>query len=184
MKEFRCLVGLRHPPQRVAMGVRDWMSEVGPSLENVEQVAMIARVERADGGAALINEWRVNPALPAALNGVVTRDMMGWLDHAEWAPDLSACAWRIEPFFMSEAIACHGTTHFAPAMGGRGSRVTFEGRLDIDPAALAALPVVWRGPASVAVEMLISTLIPKNFRTTVEAVAGLLETRGQPTSAP
>jgi hypothetical protein len=32
--------------------------------------------------------------------------------------------------------------------------------------------------------MLISTLIPKNFRTAVEAVGGLLETRGQPTSAP
>jgi hypothetical protein len=184
MKAFRCLVGLRHPPQRVALGVRDWMGEVGPTLENVEQVATLARLERPDGGAALVNEWRVNPPLPAALNGVVTREMMGWLDHAEWAGDLSACSWRIEPFFMSEAIDCRGATRFEPAMGGRGSRVTFEGRLDIDPAALAALPAVWRGPASLAVEMLIGTLIPKNFRTAVEAVGARLERAGQPTSAP
>ena len=184
MKDFRCLVGLRHPPDRVALGVRDWMGEIGPTLENVQQVATVVRVERPAGGTGLVNEWRVNPVLPAALNGVVTRDMLGWLDHAEWAPDLSACAWRIEPFFMSEAIDCRGSTRFEPAMGGRGSRVTFEGRLDIDPAALATLPVIWRGPASIAVEMLISTLIPKNFRTAVEAVGSLLETRGQPTSAP
>jgi hypothetical protein len=166
------------------MGIRDWMGEVGPTLENVEQVATVARVERPDGAAALTNEWRVNPTLPAALTGVVTREMLGWLDHAEWAADLSACEWRIEPFFMSEAIGCRGATRFEPAMGGRGSRITFEGRLDIDPGALATLPAVWRGPASVAVEMLISTLIPKNFRTAVEAVGALLETRAQPTSAP
>jgi hypothetical protein len=184
MKEFRCLVGLRYPPDRVALGVRDWMGEVGPRLENVEQVSTIVRVERPDGGTGLVNEWRVNPELPATLNGVVSRDMMGWLDHAEWAPDLTACEWRIEPFFMSEAIDCRGTTRFEPAMGARGSRVTFEGRLDIDPAALATLPAMWRGPASIAVEMLIGTLIPKNFRTAVEAVGGLLSTRDQPTSAP
>jgi hypothetical protein len=184
MKEFRCLVGLRQPADRVALGVRDWMGEVGPSLDNVERVATVARIERPDGGAALINEWRVNPALPAALNGVVTREMLGWLDHAEWAGDLSACAWRIEPFFMSEAIDCRGATRFEPAMGGRGSRVTFEGRLDIDPAALATLPATWRAPASLAVEMLIGTLIPKNFRTAVEAVAKRLERGDQPTRTP
>ena len=184
MKEFRCLFGLRHPPARVAIGVRDWMGEVGPTLENVEQVSTVARVERPGGGAALVNEWRVNPELPAALNGLVTRDMMGWLDHSEWASDLSCCEWRIEPFFMSEAIDCRGATRFEAAMGGRGSRVTFEGRLDIDPAALATLPAMWRGAASVAVEMLIGTLIPRNFRKAVEAVGTRLENGCHPTSAP
>ena len=184
MKEFRCLVGVRHPPERVALGVRDWMGEVGPTLENVEQVLTTARLDRPDGAASLVNEWRANPVLPAALNGVITRDMLGWLDHAEWAADLSVCQWRIEPFFMAEAIDCKGATRFESAMGGRGARVTFEGRLDIDPAALATLPAVWRGPASIAVEMLISTLIPQNFRKCVEAVGVRLETQRQLTSAP
>ena len=184
MKAFRCLVGVRHPPERVALGVRDWMAEVGPNLENVDTVITTARLDRPDGAASLVNEWRVNPALPAALDGVVTRDMLGWLDHAEWAADLGACRWRIEPFFMAEAIDCKGVTRFESAMGGRGARVTFEGQLDIDPAALATLPAVWRGPASIAVEMLISTLIPRNFRKCVEAVSVLLETERQLTSAP
>jgi hypothetical protein len=69
-------------------------------------------------------------------------------------------------------------------MGGRGSRAIFEGQLDIDPSALGALQPAWRAPASLAVEMLIGTIIPKNFRKTVEAVAGLLEMERQPISAP
>ena len=184
MKEFRCLVGLKHPPGPLAAGVRDWMDRVAPDLENVERISTLRRAPRDSGGLGLVNEWRVNPPIPPALSPLITDDMLGWLDHAEWTADLSACSWRIEPFFMNEAIDCQGATRFEPAMGGRGSRVTFEGRLDIDPAALATLPAVWRAPASLAVEMLIGTLIPRNFRKTVEAVAGFLEAEAQPTSAP
>jgi len=184
MKDFRCLVGVRHPPSALAGAVRDLICQVGPSLENVEQVATVSRLERPDGGTTLVNEWRVNPTLPPVLDGVVTRDMLGWLDHAEWASDLSACAWRVEPFFMGEAIRCRGATRFEPAMGGRGTRAIFEGQLDIDPSALGSLQPAWRAPASLAVEFLIGTLIPRNFRKTVEAVAGLLEVEPQPMRAP
>jgi hypothetical protein len=175
MKEFRCLVGLRHPPRAVAAAIRDLMPEVAPSLEHVEEIATIARVDHPDGAASLVNAWRVNPALPPALSTVLTRDKLGWLDHADWSSDLSACRWRIEPNFMDEAIDCQGVTRFEAAMGGRGARVVFEGRLDIDPAALCAIPIAWRGPASLAVEMLIGTIIPKNFRKTAEAIAVLLD---------
>jgi hypothetical protein len=174
MKDFRCLVGLRHPPRAVAEAIRDRMSEIAPALEHVEAISTIARVERPDGGAALVNAWRVNPTLPPALSQVVTREQMGWLDHAEWSADLTLCRWRIETGFMREAIDCAGTTRFEPAMGGRGSRATFEGRLDIDPSALLAIPHAWRAPASSAVELLIGTIIPKNFRKTAEAIADLL----------
>lgn len=184
MKAFRCLVGVRHPPHALARAVRDLICEIGPSLEQVERIATISRVERPGGATALVNEWRVNPTLPVGLDGFVTPDQMGWFDHSEWAGDLSACSWRIEPFFMSEAIRCEGTTRFEPAMGGRGSRATFEGRLDIDPSALASVPLTWRAPASLAVEFVIGTLIPRNFRKTVEALATRLEREAQPVSAP
>jgi hypothetical protein len=184
MKAFRCLVGVRQPPSALAAAVRDLICRIGPSLENVEKISAVSRVERLDGSTAVVNEWRVNPALPAGLDGVVTRDMLGWLDYGEWSADLTACNWRVEPFFMSEAIRCRGGTRFEPAMGGRGTRAVFEGELDIDPAALASLQPAWRAPASLAIEFLIGTLIPKNFRKTVEAVASLLEGGAQPTSTP
>ena len=184
MKEFRCLVGVRHPPRPLAAAVRDRICRIAPSLENVEKIETLSRVERPEGGSALVNEWRVNPDLPPGLDGFITPDMLGWLDHAEWSADLTRCEWRIEPFFMAEAIHCKGSTRFEEAMGGRGSRATFEGQLDIAPAALASLQPAWRAPASLAVEFVIGTLIPRNFRKTVEAVADLLETEAQPTSAP
>lgn len=182
MKDFRCLVGLKHPPERVAAGVRDLMDKVAPALDQVEKIATVTRVERPDGGCALINEWRVNPTLPPSLGGLVTRDMLGWLDHAEWSPDLRLCTWRIEPYFMAQAIDCRGSTRFEPAMGGRGTRAVFEGSLDIDPSAMSSIPMAWRPSASLGVEMLIGTIIPQNFRKTVNAVAELLE--AQPTSTP
>jgi hypothetical protein len=177
MKDFRCLVGVRHPPAALAGAVRDLIYEIGPSLESVEQIATVSRLERPDGVIELVNEWRINPALPSALDGIVTRDMLGWLDHAEWSSNLTECDWRVEPFFMGEAIRCRGATRFEQAMGGRGTRAVFEGQLDIDPSALASLQPAWRAPASLAIEFIIGTLIPRNFRKTVEAVSDLLEAR-------
>jgi hypothetical protein len=175
VKSFRSLVGLRHPPGPVAAAVRDRMSEIARALENVESITAVARVERPDGAVALVNAWRVNPDLPAAIASLVTPEQMGWLDHAEWAADLSVCRWRIEPLLLNAAIACAGETRFEAAMGGRGARVTFEGRLDIDPVALSSVPAVWRAPASAAVELLVGTMIPQNFRRTIEAIGALLD---------
>jgi hypothetical protein len=175
MKEFRCLVGLRNPPRKVALAIRDLMPEIAPVLEHVEEIRTIARVDRRDGGASLVNAWRVNPPLPPAISAVLSHDKLGWLDHAEWSGDLTVCHWRIETNFMDQAIDCSGVTRFEPAMGGRGTRALFAGQLDIDPAALSAIPLAWRGPASLAVEMLIGTIIPKNFRKTAEAIGVLLD---------
>lgn len=174
MKAFHALVGLRQPLAQVAPVIRDRLPEIAPQLDDVEAIRTVARAERPDGGVALVNEWRVNPKLPAALNGYLTPDMLGWLDHADWSADLTFCRWRIEPFFMPDAIRCSGETRFEPAMGGRGVRAVFDGTLDIDAPALSRVPAAWRRPAAAAIELLIGTLIPRNFRKTAEAAAGLL----------
>lgn len=174
MKAFHCLIGLRQPPDRVATVIRDRLPEIAPDLEDVAAISTVARTDRPDGGVALVNEWRVNPKLPTALSAYISADMLGWLDHADWSPDLTVCRWRIEPYFMSGAIRCAGVTRFDSAMGGRGTRAIFEGSLEIDAAALSGVPVAWRRPASAAVELLIGTLIPKNFRKTADAATALL----------
>jgi len=174
MKAFRCLIGLRYPVSDVAPAVRDRLADIAPDLDDVERISVIERREQADGRLLLINEWRINPKLPSALDSYVTADMLGWRDHAEWSSDATLCRWRIEPYFMPEAIRCTGETRFEAAMGGRGARVTFEGTLDVDPAALARVPAAWRVPASAAIELLVGTLIPRNFRKTTDAVVSLL----------
>jgi hypothetical protein len=174
MKAFHTLVGLRHPAGNIGAAIRDRLPEIASSLDDVETITTISRDERADGGMMLVNEWRVNPKLPSALSGVIAPDKLGWLDYADWSADLSQCRWRIEPFFLGDAIHCEGTTRIEPAMGGRGARATFEGRLIVDPEALSAVPPMWRKSATSAVELLVGTLIPKNFRKTTDAIAALL----------
>ena len=174
MKAFHTLVGLRYPVHQIGAAIRDRLPEIASSLDDVETITTISRDERGDGGMMLVNEWRVNPKLPSALNAVITPDKLGWLDYADWDADLSQCRWRIEPFFLADAIRCEGTTRIIPAMGGRGARATFEGTLVVDPDALSAVPLMWRKSATTAVEMLVGTLIPKNFRKTTDAITALL----------
>jgi hypothetical protein len=183
VKEFHTLVGLRHPASHIGAAIRDRLSEIASSLDDVERITTVSRDERADGGILLVNEWRVNPRLPAALCNVITPDKLGWLDYADWSADLSQCRWRIEPFFFVDAIRCEGTTRIEPAMGGRGARATFEGTLTVDPVALSAVPVMWRKSATTAIEILVGTLIPKNFRKTTDAISALLGECDQPTNA-
>ena len=174
MKQFHALVGLRHPAPHIGAAIRDRLSEIAASLDDVETITTVSRDERADGGMMLVNEWRVNPKLPAALSTVITPDKLGWLDYADWSADLSQCRWRIEPFFLADAIRCEGTTRIEPAMGGRGARAIFEGTLAVDPDALSAVPAMWRRSATTAIEVLVGTLIPKNFRKTTDAISALL----------
>lgn len=175
MKPFHCLVGLRQPPDRVAAAIRDRLPEIAPDLDDVEAIRTISRTGTKDGGLILVNEWRVRPNLPATVAAHISPDKLGWLDHADWSADMTLCRWRIEPYFMAEAIRCAGETRFEPAMGGRGTRAIFDGSFDIDPAALSSVPAAWRRPASAAVELLIGTLIPRNFRKTADAATALLD---------
>lgn len=173
MKEFSTLVGVRKPLLEIAGAVRDRLSEIAPALTDVESIQVIHREEVEDSRLILVNEWRVDPSLPRPVKNAISKEMLGWKDHAVWSADLTECSWRIEPFFMPGAIRCSGTTRFQTAMGGRGTKAIFAGDFDIDTAALSGIPAAWRGAATSAVEMIVGTIIPRNFRKTIEAAAAL-----------
>ncbi len=173
VKDFHTLVGVRQPLGMVAAAIRDRLPEIAPSLADVTGVSVVDRHVDDDGRTHLVNEWRVEPKLPGALKQAIPDDMLGWNDHAIWSADLTECTWRIEPFFMPGAIRCGGTTRFETAMGGRGTKATFAGDFEIDPSALAKIPAAWRGAATSAIELIVGTMIPRNFRKTMEAAAAL-----------
>lgn len=175
MKPFQTLVGVRKPLLDIAAAVRDRLPEIAPSLADVSSIAVTHREEQADGSTRLVNEWRVDPKLPGPVRQAIAEEMLGWNDHAIWNADLTECSWRIEPFFMPGAIHCAGTTRFEPAMGGRGTKAMFAGEFDVDAAALTMVPASLRGAAIPALEAVVGTLIPRNFRKTVEAAAELLK---------
>jgi hypothetical protein len=177
MKPFKSVVIVKHRLDLVWTTIRDRMPEMVPMLGDVASITVLDRRGDGTGTIGLVNEWRVRLDIPI-LSAVVKPEMLGWIDRSEWRDVTHECYWAIEPFFLTEALHCAGTTVYEPAIGGRGARITFAGTLDIDHARLAAIPTSLGVPASAAIETMVSTLIAKNFRKTADALAKLLGDAG------
>ncbi len=88
------------------------------------------------------------------------------------------CDWSIEPTVLTGHITCEGATRYEPALGGRGTRVAFEGTFDLAPGALGGLAKPLERPLTSFVESVVSTLIPSNLRKIVEGAAALISDPG------
>jgi len=173
MKSFKSIVVSRLPVDRLWRTVRDNLPDLASMLDDVEQIRVVERQALASGRVRVVNEWRAKPRLPIPIESVVGADAFVWLDHAEWIEADRRCEWRIEPQFLADRIHCHGVTTYESAMGGAGSKATFEGELDLRPGALSgAGGLIERGVTPI-VESIVTTVIPKNFRKIVEAAAKL-----------
>jgi hypothetical protein len=175
MKPFKSLIIVKHPLDTVWTTIRDRMPEMAPMLDDVASITVVERYENGNGVVGLVNEWRIGLKIPAAMSSFVRPEMLGWIDRAEWSAETHECRWAIQPFFLADAVRCSGTTRYEPAIGGRGTRITFAGTLDVDRGRLGSIPASLGIPVSAAIETLVSTLIPKNFRKTTDALEKLLE---------
>ena len=170
MKGFRTVVVLKRPQQELWINMRDHLADFAERLADIESVRQIERTIDADGVICIVNEWSVQQTLPAGLSTMLKLDRFRWTDRNRWNEANRVCSWRIEPLAFGEHIACSGDTHFADAMGGRGTRITLAGELDIKPSLLGALGSV--GPMlSSFIESIATTIIPRNLRAVAEAAA-------------
>jgi len=172
VKPFKSLVVTQQPVDRLWVTVRDRMPELAAMLDDIQRITVIERQTLPAGGLRLVNEWRATPRLPVSIESVTGTDAFVWLDHAEWNESDRRCHWRIEPQFLDGRIQCQGVTLYEPAMGGRGSRVTFEGTLHMAAPRAGAASLLERSVAPI-VESIVTVMIPKNFRKIVEAAARL-----------
>jgi hypothetical protein len=104
--------------------------------------------------------------------------MLAWTDRAIWSAKAFECTWKIEPHFFADRVKSEGITRYEPAMGGRGTRVTFEGVLELSAANLPGVPAVFESAVLVGVETFLGVLIPKNFRKLIAAAAKVLDRNG------
>lgn len=172
MKEFSALVVVRTPPDRLFAAMRDRLGELAAALADIERVDQLER--RQDGDSLLVvSRWHARQTVPALLQQRLGHSRIDWVDRAHWNEPRLACAWSIVPSLGDGAITCAGETTFHPAMGGRGARAQFAGRLDIAPDYLAAVAGSFHGPVRTLVETIATSLIPANFRAMAEAAAKL-----------
>ena len=180
MKTFKSIVLSKHPVEPLWLMVRDQMPVLASSLDDIERVTVVERRPNTRGRVRLVNEWSAKPQLPIPLKPLIGSDSFIWLDHAEWIEAEKRCSWRIEPRFLPGRIQCHGNTQYAPAMGGRGTRITFEGELDVTPGPKAGTVRLLEQSIMPIVESVVTVMIPRNFRRIVEAADRRLETEARP----
>jgi hypothetical protein len=173
MKTFKSVVMVRTPPSAVYECMRDHLPDLARAIPDVDSVVELHR-GAADGRAAeILNEWRVRDHIPAALKRLLGAGELGWLDRGRWH-DLT-CSWSIEPFFLQGQIACSGSTRFEPAMAGKGARVTLEGTFEIKQGFLLSSASVLEKPVLSFAEFIVTTVLPKNLRSLVEAAASYVD---------
>ena len=170
MKTFRSLVVLKRPQQELWLAMRDHLVEFAGNIADIESIREIERTTDASNVVHIVNEWRVRQQIPAMLRSVLKTSELSWIDRNTWDAAGHVCTWAIEPNFLTEYIACSGTTSFAPAMGGQGTRVTFEGEFDLKPGVLGKLSSM-ETLLSGFLESIVTTIIPRNLRAVVEAAA-------------
>ena len=177
MHSFRSVVIVKHPVEAVWTALRDNLAQIGPLVSDVRSVEVLERNEASNGTLVILNEWRLDLNLPAAARALVQPEQLGWRDHARWDATSKICSWDIRPFLHADAINCSGETSYAPAIGGRGTRVTFSGDIGIDTAKLQGMLKVASLPISGIIESVITTVLPRNFRKIYVATESWLSER-------
>jgi hypothetical protein len=180
MKRFKTLIVVKHPKQQVWEALRDRLSELAAFMDDVSSIKQLERKHVASGRVQLTNLWTADIEIPQAICSILHANEVSWVDRAEWTDSKSQCEWRIEPQFLTEHIKCAGMTSFDAAIGGRGTRVTFEGMIEITLTSRIGIPNFMLGTAIRAIESLVTTLIPKNFQKMTGALSHLLEQSTKP----
>jgi hypothetical protein len=170
MKTFRSLVVLKRPQPELWLAMRDYMVDFAGDIGDIESIRELERTTDANNVVHIVNRWRVRQQIPTMLRSVLKASELSWIDRNTWDATSDVCTWAIEPNFLTEYIACSGTTAFASAMGGQGTRVTFEGEFDLKPGVLGKLSSL-ESLLSGFLETIVTTIIPRNLRAVAEAAA-------------
>jgi len=160
---------------------RDHLSEIASRVADIDRIVPLKRSVDAEGNVHLAHEWYVRVKLPNILKAVIGDRPFGWKDQNVWNASTWTCEWSVVPFFFPGSIECAGITRFVPALGSAGTRVTFEGDIDIKPGIMAAGPFgAMERPLRALAESIVTTIVPQNLQRVFEAAANFQP--GLPTS--
>jgi hypothetical protein len=174
MKAFRTVVIVKQPVEPLWTTVRDRLPELVALLDDIEAVEVLEREAVEPGVLRLVNRWTSTQRVPGLLQARLGAREVGWIDRNVWTDAARRCDWRIEPAVLTEHIRCTGTTAYEPAMGGRGTRVTFAGEFELAPTALRGLAGPLEQPLATFVESIVTILVPKNLHRLMDAAGRLL----------
>jgi len=180
MKPFKSIQIVKVPLDQVWLAIRDRLGELVPHLDEIETVTVQERSELPGGDVSLVNLWQAKAKFPAVLSSVIKSDTLMWTDRARWHEKDRQCSWQIELHFARDRTRCTGLTTFEPAIGGRGTRITFAGEFSLNAKGLPGVPAILESTVAAAAESFVTSLIPGNFRKLAAAAETLLSSAATP----
>lgn len=176
MKQFKTIAMIKKPLPLVWDAVRDELADWITHIDDIESVKCEQNLTQPNGDRSLVNRWTAKVKIPQALQNVVSARQIAWLDRAVWSEKTRECRWIVQPLLSEVPIKCHGVTQYAQAMGGRGTRMTFSGSINVEMES-SNVPRLLQGSVERGVEAFLGSLIPKNFQNISHAVETHLNTR-------
>ncbi len=173
--DFKSTAVIKHPLAITWDTMRDQLPEIAALLADIKSITVRERQELQAGVVRLVNLWQAAPELPALVAKHLKPEMLSWLDYAEWHPENRECRWTIEPQFYKEYLRCQGITKFEPALGGRGTKITFSGSVALETKRLAGNATWLAGMAAGMAEPFVQKMIPNNFMKLSKALAEFLD---------
>lgn len=169
MKEFKSLIIVKHPIDRVWETIKERMPELAEKLPDIKEVVVKSSRESDGGKVDLITFWKADIKIPSMLHSIVDPSTLSWTDEAYWLPRQRECHWKIQTHFLEGRVECSGLTTYEPAMGGKGTKIVFSGSLDISTAGLSVPKLADKKMAD-TIEPLVGSMLIRNFRKVTEAI--------------
>jgi hypothetical protein len=161
---------IKYPIELVWATMRDKMPEVVNLLPEIASVDISAYATTESGDVLVTKVWSAAPKLPDFVAKHIQSDMLSWTEYGEWVADSKVCAWSIESHGLKDAIDCKGETGFEPALGGKGTRITFSGNVEIDAQKLSERLRIANAISTQVLELVAHSVIPHNFGESAKAI--------------
>ncbi len=136
---LRRMVMLRVPPDRVWAALRDDLPAVAACMKGIDSVTRLEHAGNGDGVVSTVHEWRAQTSLPAGMTRYVDGDALTWVERAHWHERALESRWTVESRLLAGSLTGTGSTRLESAMGGRGSRLSFEISASLGSGALGPL---------------------------------------------
>lgn len=176
---FNTVSIVKHEFDLVWNTMRDELPQLVYLMDDIESITMKSRGNENEI-CEIVNIWQSSPPIPQNIADRFSTDMFCWTDYAQWNEQKKECAWRIEHHHFRDIINCQGTTSFSPAMGGRGTRITFTGDFSVNSNPSSKILGSFENSALKIVETMLKNLIPKNFRKLVNALSSHIQKTQSP----
>jgi uncharacterized protein YndB with AHSA1/START domain len=136
---LRRMVMLRVPPDQVWCALRDELPSIAKWMKGIRSITRLEHAADLSGNVSTVHEWCAAASLPAAFGRMADGDALSWVERASWHEDSRVSRWTVESRMLAGSLTGSGSTRLEAAMGGRGSRLSFEISATLGAGALGPL---------------------------------------------